>query len=62
MLKCIQVILFPEIAFSEAAKRHDNISHSDCNENDDIDGWSSIIIQLITFALLLIINQCMTSS
>ena len=42
----------PEIAFSEAAQRHDNISHSDCNENHDIDGWSSIIIQLITFAVI----------
>ena len=38
----------PEIVFSEATKRHDHHTKqllvTDCNENDDIDGWSLMII------------------
>ena len=38
----------PEIGFSEATKRHDHHTKqllvTDCNENDDIDGWSLMII------------------
>lgn len=39
----------PEIGSSEATQRHDDhhtkqLLVTDCNENDDIDGWSLMII------------------